>query len=194
MTSGKDEAVASQAAPDLEIVGNQVTIQPSGVTGGPADQDDGITERNLVRHMARFRENPIDFLREISLFVSGTGWRAYENVIGQPVFYSGFSERIKSLILSSPLLQNKVRELAEARVKVEESEGRLATESAKSLRRKELEGNLNDVVDTMIDNMICKMESNNFIRGAYYICTQLLTRTYHQGEDAVWNREHLDRR
>ncbi|KAL1976968.1 hypothetical protein VTN31DRAFT_3250 [Thermomyces dupontii] len=181
MTSRKNEAVTSQAAPDLEIVGNQVTIQPSGVTGGAESQDDGITERNLVRHMARFRENPIDFLREISLFVSGTGWRAYENVIGQPVFYPGFSERIKGLILSSPLLQNKVRELAEARLKVEESEGRLATESAKSRRRKELEGNLNDVVDTMIDNMICKMESNNFIRGAYYICTQLLTRTYHQG-------------
>lgn len=191
MTSRKNEAVTSQAAPDLEIVGNQVTIQPSGVTGGAESQDDGITERNLVRHMARFRENPIDFLREISLFVSGTGWRAYENVIGQPVFYPGFSERIKGLILSSPLLQNKVRELAEARLKVEESEGRLATESAKSRRRKELEGNLNDVVDTMIDNMICKMESNNFIRGAYYICTQLLTRTYHQGEDALWDQAHF---
>ncbi|KJF60279.1 acyltransferase [Coccidioides immitis RS] len=33
----------------------------------------------------------------------------------------------------------------------------------------------------MIDNMICKMESKTFIRGAYYLCTQLLTRAYHQG-------------
>jgi len=30
--------------------------------------------------------------------------------------------------------------------------------------------------------MICKMESKRFIRGASYMCTQLLTRAYHQGE------------
>lgn len=184
MAPGKDTVEAGHTAPDLEIVGDQVTIQPSGFTGG---SDDAITERNLVQHMARFRENPFDFLREVSLFVSGTGWRAYESVIGQPVYYPGFSERMKGLITANPLLQDKIRNLAEARLQVEEKEGLLGgtqetMRRAKHRRKAEIESNLHDVVDTMMDGMICKMESNTFIRGAYYLATQLLTRAYHQGE------------
>ncbi|KAJ5488849.1 hypothetical protein N7539_003739 [Penicillium diatomitis] len=175
------------SAPDLEIVGNQVTIHPSGFTSNPTARDDTITERNLVRHMARFRENPLDFFREVSLYMSGTGWRAYDDVIGQPVFYSGFGDRMKSLILSSSMLQDKVRDLANTRLAVEEKEGLLAVKEGATMdekrarRRNELESGLREVVDTMLDNMICKMESKSFIRGAYYLCTQLLTRAYHQG-------------
>lgn len=179
----------SQSAPDLEIVGDQVTIHPSGFTGGPAIQDAPITERNLVSHMVRFRASPIDFLREVSLYMSGTGWRAYDDIIGQPIFYNGFSDRMKSLILANPLLQSKVKELADARLAVEEKDGLLnamdgtdgTLDKKKKKRKSEIEGNLTDVVDTMMDNMICKMESKRFIRGAYYLCTQLLTRAYHQG-------------
>ena len=175
------------SAPDLEIVGDQVTFHPIGFTGGPGQDDAPITERNLVRHMARFRESPFDFLREVSLHMSGTGWRAYDDVIGQPIFYSGFSDNIKSHILHSPLLQSKMNELAETRLSVEEKEGTLdiktgTLEQKKTQRKNEIKGNLEDVVDSIMDNMICKMESKRFIRGAYYLCTQLLTRAYHQGE------------
>ncbi|KAK1145978.1 hypothetical protein N8T08_003626 [Aspergillus melleus] len=175
-----------QSAPDLEIVGNQLTIHPSGFTGGPEPQDDHITERNLVHHMARFRENPFDFLREVSLYMSGTGWRAYDDVIGQPIFYNGFSERMKANILASPMLRGKVTELAEVRLALEEKDGLLHAQEGpldkrRVQRRNELESNLKEVVDSMLDNMICKMESKRFIRGAYYLCTQLLTRAYHQG-------------
>ncbi|OJJ50843.1 hypothetical protein ASPZODRAFT_56627 [Penicilliopsis zonata CBS 506.65] len=175
-----------QAAPDLEIVGDKVTIHPTGFTGGPGIHDGTITERNLVHHMARFRENPFDFLREVSLYMSGTGWRAYDDVIGQPIFYAGFSERMKTMILASPILQSKVTELAEKRLAVEEKEGLLrarngSLDEARSKRRREMEGNLREVVETMMDSMICKMESKRFIRTAYYLCTQLLTRAYHQG-------------
>ena len=38
-----------------------------------------------------------------------------------------------------------------------------------------------EVADKLTDNMICKFESKAFIRGAYYLITQLLTRAYHQG-------------
>lgn len=181
-----DKSPVGDSAPDLEIVGNKVTIHPSGVTGGLEPQDEQITERNLVRHMARFRENPFDFLREVSLYMSGTGWRAYDDVIGQPIFYSGFTDRMKSQILASPLLQGKVKELADARLAVEEKDGLLDVkpgplEQKKIHRRNEIQSNLKEVVDSMLDNMICKMESKRFIRGAYYLCTQLLTRAYHQG-------------
>jgi hypothetical protein len=182
-----EKSPVGHSAPDLEIVGDKVTIHPSGFTGGPEPQDDGITERNLVRHMARFRENPFDFLREVSLHMSGTGWRAYDDVVGQPIFYSGFTDRMKTNILASSILQGKVKELAEARLSVEEKEGLLDMKpgplSKKATqRRNEIESNLKEVVDSMLDNMICKMESKRFIRGAYYLCTQLLTRAYHQGK------------
>jgi hypothetical protein len=188
MPPSKPAIADDNSAPDLEIVGKQLTIHPSGFTGGPDTQDDQITERNLVRHMARFRENPFDFLREVSMYMSGTGWRAYNDAIGQPIFYSGFSERMKNSILDSPLLQNKVTELANSRLTVEEKEGLLAIKEGATLddkrarRRTEIQGNLLEVVDTMMDKMICKMESKRFIRGAYYMCTQLLTRAYHQGK------------
>lgn len=186
MPPEKASVAGHDSAPDLEIVGDQVTFHPTGFTGGPGEQDEPITERNLVRHMARFRESPFDFLREVSLHMSGTGWRAYDDVIGQPIFYSGFSDNIKSHILASPLLQGKMNELAEARLTVEEKDGFLDIRSGfleqrRTQRRNEIKGNLEDVVDSIMDNMICKMESKRFIRGAYYLCTQMLTRAYHQG-------------
>lgn len=173
-------------APDLEIVGNKITIQHAGFTGPEHPQDGAITEQHLVRNMVRFRERPLDFLREVSLYLSGSGWRAYDNVIGQPVFYPGYSDRIRDKILKNPILQNKVRELAEARLKVEEEEGLLELkpgplDKKREGRRKEIEGNLHQALNTMLDNMICKMDSKRFIRGAYYLTTQLLTRAYHHG-------------
>ena len=188
MRPPKSAIADDHSAPDLEIVNPQLTIHPSGFTGGPETKDEQITERNLVRHMARFRENPFDFLREVSLYMSGTGWRAYDEPIGQPIFYSGFSERMKTSILGSVLLQDKITELANRRLVVEEKEGLLAINEGRTLddkrarRRSEIEDNLREVVDTMMENMICKMESKTFIRGAYYMCTQLLTRAYHQGK------------
>ena len=188
MPSPKSAIADDNSAPDLEIVNSQLTIHPSGFTGGPETQHEQISERNLVSNMARFRENPFHFLREVSLYMSGTGWRAYDNPIGQPIYYSGFSERMKASILGSPLLQNKITELANSRLMVEEKEGLLAINEGTTLddkrarRRTEIEDNLREVVDTMMENMICKMESKRFIRGAYYMSTQLLTRAYHQGK------------
>lgn len=195
MPPAKSAADTPNSAPDLEIVGDHVTLHPTGFTGGPESQDGGTTERNLVQNMARFRENPFHFLREISLFVSGTGWRAYDEIIGQPIYYQGFSEKMKADIMKNPLLQGKMSELADLRLDVEEKEGLLVKDSSKTrdkcrmVRKNEIIANLQEVVDTMTDNMICKMESKNFIRGAYYVTTQLLTRAYHQGESVLASLE-----
>jgi hypothetical protein len=126
------------------------------------------------------------FLREVSLYVSGTGWRAYDSVIGQPIFYSGFSEHIKNLVLSAPLLQTRIAELADKRLAVEERDGLLNREdgdaSTKRMqRRAALVEGLNQVAEKMTDGMICKFESKTFIRSAYYLVSQLLLRAYHQG-------------
>ena len=178
---------ARNSAPDLDILGDQVTIHPAGYVQPPVVGDGG-QERNLVEHMARFRESPLDFLREVSLHVSGIGWRAYDDVIGQPIFYSGFTENMKAKVMKVPLLKRRIEQLACNRVEVEDEQGLFGDDDGR-LRRKlkrqeEIEISLREVAGKMTDGMICKMESKRFIRGAYYMCTQLLTRAYHQGEDS----------
>jgi 1-acyl-sn-glycerol-3-phosphate acyltransferase len=169
----------AEQAPDLSITADDnVTLHTAGYNESP--------ERSLIQSMARFRSSPLDFLREVSLHFSGSGWRSFDNAIGQPEFYSGFSDDMKARVLSSPMLVAKVRELATKRVEVEAAEGLLGEEGVgekdrKMKRRVEIEESLLEVSDAWTDKMICKMESKRFIRGAYYFATQLLTRAYHQG-------------
>ena len=171
----------SVPAPDLDILGDRVTLHPGGYLA-PSQQHDPAPERNLVENMARFRQNPLDFFREVSLHVSGHGWRAHDNVIGQATFYAGFSEKMKSDIMQTQMLRCRIEQLARRRVEVEKASGlRPSAESSWDGRLQEVEDSLREVALAMIDAMICKMESKAFIRGAYYLCTQLLTRAYHQG-------------
>lgn len=186
----REDASTRDSAPDLQILGDQITLQPSGYVEPPSSashQD----EEALMKHTAHFRSEPLQFLREVSLYVSGTGWRAYDKVIGQPIFYQGFSENMKSAVMSAPLLNDRIAQLAARRLAVEESQGLLGDstktyqsrdyEIRKSQRRHVLENGLREVAEKWTDQMICKFESKTFIRGAYYLVTQLLTRAYHQG-------------
>jgi hypothetical protein len=89
-------------------------------------------------------------------------------------------------VLSTPILQQRMTELAEKRIAVEEKEGLLNKDDplfkSKRMQRKSvIEHDLQELAEKMTGEMICKMESKPFIRGAYYMCTQLLTRAYHQG-------------
>ncbi|KAM3069450.1 hypothetical protein ACMFMG_005555 [Clarireedia jacksonii] len=186
MADQRSSSPPRTSAPDLEILGDQVTLHPSGYIEPPERPDDGDKERNLVEHMARFRSSPLEFLREVSLHVSGTGWRAYDNFIGQPIFYPGFSENMTAAVLSTPILQKRIVELAEKRIGVEEQEGLLNKDdplyhAKRSQRKAVIEQNLQELSEKLTGDMICKMESKRFIRGAYYLTTQLLTRAYHQG-------------
>jgi hypothetical protein len=172
---GKDAASPSTAeqAPDLSITADdRVYLHAAGYEESP--------DRGLIQSMARFRSSPLDFIREVSMHFSGTGWRSFDKHIGQPEYYTGFSEDMKGRVLSSPMLVAKVRELAAKRVDVEAAEGLLG-DDMRSKRRIQIEESLMQVSEGWTDSMICKMESKRFIRGAYYFATQLLTRAYHQG-------------
>ena len=177
-------APAAEQAPDLSITADdQVYLHAAGYNESP--------ERGLIHSIARFRSSPLDFIREVSLHFSGTGWRSFDHPVGQPEFYAGFSEDMKSRVLSNPLLVAKVRELAAKRLDVEAAEGLLGEEAQRgggvgekdrrTRRRVQIEESLMEVGESWTDNMICKMESKGFIRGAYFLATQLLTRAYHQG-------------
>lgn len=182
MASPKPD-LSSASAPDLDILGDQVTLHPGGYVEPPS-KDEG-SERNLVEHMARFRESPLDFLREVSLHVSGTGWRSYDDFIGQPIFYKGFTENMKAAVMQTPMLKKKITSLAEQRVEAEDKMGLLGDNKHrlgnKARRKGEIETSLHEVALNMTESMICKMEYKRGIRAAYYLCTQLLTRAYHQG-------------
>ncbi|CAK7205864.1 hypothetical protein SEUCBS139899_008643 [Sporothrix eucalyptigena] len=193
-------------APDLKILGDEISFQPSGIelpTGSPRDKDD-TREEALMKPMHSFRAEPLQFLRQVSLYVSGTGWRAYDNVIGQPLFYSGFSDNMKSMVLSAPLLRNRIAEMAELEVAREDRAGWLPPHDApdyeqkRTRRRAQIASWLGELAEQWTDRMICKFESKTFIRGAYYLVTQLLTRAYHQGihvasEDVVMLRKVAER-
>ena len=189
MSGAKPPTPAS--APDLEILGNQVTVHPSGYFVDSQRGQDDVSERNLVEHSARFRQSPLDFIREVSLHMSGSGWRAYDDFIGQPIYYHGFTENMKAAVMSVPMLQRKIAELAETRVQVEETQGLLSRDDRlywgkREKRRAEIEDSLRQVAEDLTAGMICKFEMKNFIRGAYYVCTQLLTRAYHQGKESFF--------
>ncbi|KAK8211857.1 glycerol-3-phosphate acyltransferase-like protein [Phyllosticta capitalensis] len=208
------------SAPDLSILGDSMSLHPAGFDATtppppsttPESSSLPSPDQNLVEGMARFRASPLDFLRELSSHVSGSGWRSYDKIVGQPIYYNGFTETMKSRVMAVPMLRAKIAELAAKRAEVEEREGRFGVESEQDIvtdgeedeallkaksakgdkrarrrwlrrerRRREIEDQLRDVVESMTDNMICKMESKRFIRGAYYLATQLLTRAYHQG-------------
>ena len=114
---------ARQSAPDLSIgTGENVGIHPSGYTEPSASvtiRQDGDHSRELIETMARFRKSPFDFFREVSLHISGTGWRSYEHPIGAPVFYPKFSEEMLAKVMKNKLLLDKIDELAKKRVETE---------------------------------------------------------------------------
>lgn len=202
MSSSKPPSTTS-AAPDLSILGDRITVHPPSVSSAsppPLPKDPSTTpEQPLLESYARFRSSPLDALREFGLHVSGTGWRSYDTIVGQEIFYNGFSDRMKGMVIGSPLLRAKITQLAEKRVEVEESEGTqwlpgdMADKSvahSRQERQDQIEKQLKEVAEQWTDQMICKMESRRFIRGAYYLATQLLTRAYHQGmvyaHSSVW--------
>jgi 1-acyl-sn-glycerol-3-phosphate acyltransferase len=155
-------------------------------TGNSTSIQHESTEQNLVEHMVRFEVHPYEWFREVAVFVSGSGWRAYENVTGQPVFYSGYTDKIRSGIMASPMLQRKLAELTDKRLEVEAQDDLLDRTSPnfemdRARRKDEIITSLREATNTMIEKMVCKMESKTFIRSAYYTVTQLLTRAYHQG-------------
>lgn len=172
----------NSGAPDISILSNNVTLYPSGYDESPDARKKEDHERALIDTMARFRSSPFEFFREVSLHVNGTGWRAYDKIIGAPVYFPGFTERMKEKVLDSPLLRAKVEDFANQRLLVEKEQGLFGGKGGSEAERKaELTEQLDGVVDDMLEKMMCKMENKTFIRSAYYMVTQLLTRAYHQG-------------
>ncbi|KAF8453135.1 hypothetical protein BGX38DRAFT_1268907 [Terfezia claveryi] len=197
------------SAPDMDILTDNVTIHPPLVPEQPAPipgalaprahsasapdaaaetidfttdpfvESADVSSRKLSPAFVHFRDAPFEFLREISRHYSGSGWRAYDNPIGQPVFYSGFTENMKNQTMKSSFLRARILDLAQKRVEMELKEGMLSggiekikgeqekeeeLRKRKNRRQAELLASLEEVVSRDIDGMICKMENKKFIR------------------------------
>lgn len=119
--------------------------------------------------------------------MSGSGWRGYDNFVGQPILYPGFTENIKNKVLSAKLLKDRIVELTNERVGQEDREGCFGPElsdkhaSLREKRRVEVRRGLEDVTDKLLDKMMVKFDSKAFVRGGAYLATQLTLRAYHQG-------------
>ncbi|WPH04530.1 Hypothetical protein R9X50_00742200 [Acrodontium crateriforme] len=191
-------APIAMAGTDIAIVGDNIQVHPSSIGGQSPEQ-------SLLEPYARFREEPLSALQELGLHVFGTEWRSYDKIVGQEIFYPGFSENMKSMVMSQGRLRQKISELALKRVEVEIVEGVLGPKGLEGEtpelrrkrveRRRQIEAQLTQVAEEWTDNMICKMDSRYFIRGAYYLATQLVTRAYHQGihvsSDEVLRLRHV---
>src|SRR5690606_38075346 len=93
----------------------------------------------ITREFSHFRDDPFSFLRNVSLHYTGSGWRAYEKPIGQPIFYKGFTENMKGNVLRAEALGRKIDELAERRVKKEREMGLLRGEGDGELGGRDVE-------------------------------------------------------
>ncbi|EHY55067.1 hypothetical protein HRR83_005678 [Exophiala dermatitidis] len=150
---------------------------------GNLPNHDDREDHSILSRMARLRKDPFNFAHEISLFVRGVGWRGYNHVIGQPAFYPGYTADVKSAVMASPILRRRIIQLTEARLQVEEKEGLLGTGTSTDMeerekRRHEITSQLIEITSDMVDRMMCKMESKPYLRTAFYVVTQLLTRAY----------------
>lgn len=67
MADSRNASGPRTSAPDLEILGDQVTLHPSGYIEPPEKKKDADRERNLVENMARFRSSPLEFVPLILL-------------------------------------------------------------------------------------------------------------------------------
>ena len=135
----------------------------------PTTTQNGSQEQTILDRMARFRQNSFNFAHELYLFIRGVGWRSYDRIVGQPVFYSGYTPKIKNAVMASPLLSKRLEELTEARLKREEQESLLDTSSKtyaqdRANRKLEISESLRELSAQMVDRMMCKMESKVQIR------------------------------
>jgi hypothetical protein len=57
-----DDDPQQMSAPDLEILGDQATLYPSGYIEPVERQDDGGKDRALLKHNAKFRKSPLELV------------------------------------------------------------------------------------------------------------------------------------
>ncbi|KAI8886316.1 putative acyltransferase [Backusella circina FSU 941] len=132
-------------------------------------------------------EDPVGYMYNLGLYFQGTGWRGYNDYIGNEILYPGFSKRMKETVLANPKVNQVVRELAEHQAKSmielqkkkwkspKEKERRL--KQLEKLRKKELEV----VAKQITEKAVSAMDSKVVFRSFAFTVQAVLMKLYHQG-------------
>lgn len=150
-----------------------------------AEKEDELQTNNLVHEFKRFREDPLEFLKTLARHVQSSSWRAYDDYVGQDLYYPGFSDEMHEKTMASPTIRNCISRLAERAI---EHEKKWSNPSPS--RRGEIESNLTSIADKMVDDMICLFQRKGTLKFMYYSVAQMFSRTYHQGVHV--NSEEID--
>lgn len=97
--------------------------------------------------------------------------------IGARIMYPGYTAESIQKLLDSPVVQKKVRQLADQRLDALN----LPPEADREARRRKLEKQLKGVVTQVADGLVAKMDSVRFLRFFGAVTNNILVRMYHQG-------------
>lgn len=153
-----------------------------------AGQEDLIQEQkdtdphtnNLVKEFTRFREDPVESFKTLGKHVFGSSWRAYDDYIGQPLYYNGMVENVFEKTMDSSRIQECVDMLVNKAIE-RESKSRNFTPKDKEERVKELQNWLTKQAEDMVMKMVAKCHHKKVLQLMYYSVAQMFSRTYHQG-------------
>lgn len=102
----------------------------------------------------------MQFSKQLSLWATGTGWRAYTDYIGQPIFYPGYSDDCVRAILQSGQLGKRIQFVADARV----AQLGLRDGPERDKKRAQIEKELRKSAARIADGLVAKMDSVRFLR------------------------------
>lgn len=100
------------------------------------------------------------FSKQLSLWATGTGWRAYTDYIGQPIFYPGYSDDCVRGILASGQLDKRIRFVANARA----AQLGLPEGPERDRKRAQIEAELRRNAARIAGGLVAKMDSVRFLR------------------------------
>ncbi|ODV89646.1 hypothetical protein CANCADRAFT_28722 [Tortispora caseinolytica NRRL Y-17796] len=136
-----------------------------------------VSTINAIAELQQNAHSPVAFFNDMSKFVSGAGWRGFNDYIGARIYYNGLTEEIKDQVSNSPLIAAKVAALAENQLQREY----WLRGSAREARKRQLILWLQDLADQQIDMMVCRMESTTTLRTLGFTMLEFIARAYHQG-------------
>ncbi|CEQ41343.1 SPOSA6832_03065, partial [Sporobolomyces salmonicolor] len=162
----------------LEPVLATETVQ-NGLRPLPARRKNGNGEQhNLVQnHQAHLRADPLEFSKQLSLWATGTGWRAYNDYIGGRVFYEGYSDSCVRAIMTSPQVLAQQHQVTEQRLALLH----LPNGPEKLAKRARIEKLVREETSKIANGLVARMDSVRFLRFFGALVNNLLVRLYHQG-------------
>ncbi|GAA6042860.1 hypothetical protein JCM8097_007194 [Rhodosporidiobolus ruineniae] len=138
----------------------------------------GNGQRNVVEgHQAHLRQDPIEFSKQLSLWVSGSGWRSYQDYIGARVFYEGYSDECMCGIMASPQVNAQIQRETDARLA---ALSHPATADMQKKRR-QVESEVRKEARKVATGLVAKMDSIRFLRVFALVVHNALIRMYDQG-------------